>query len=165
MQTSQALLVVMNPKEVWNVSNVSAVIKTWSAYFEISYKNRSARANESMSSECSSSKTRSSADGVNFSSCSTMSIGSWSPLSIERIALKRFWNWQLELEALRSPKLTLKSPRRSSSACSTELCNSERDGHQWRTEFSSFACCRQVANLRCSSLHSGNWKYFEWHWN
>lgn len=57
------------------------------AYLDISYKKRSARANESMSSECSSRSARSSADGVNLSSCSTMSMGSCSFESIERIAL------------------------------------------------------------------------------
>lgn len=57
-------------------------------HLEISYKNRSALANESMSSECSSKSARSSADGVNLSNCSTISIGSCSLESIERIALE-----------------------------------------------------------------------------
>lgn len=71
-------------------------------YLEISYKKRSARANESMSSECSSSSARSSADGVNFNNCSTISMGSCSFESIDRIAL----DWKKECENENSLKVS-----------------------------------------------------------
>lgn len=45
-----------------------------------------------MSSECSSKRALSSADGVNLSNCSTISIGNCSFASIERIALQKIKN-------------------------------------------------------------------------
>lgn len=102
-----------------------------------------------MSSECSSNKTRSSADGVNFRSCSIISIGSWSLLSIDKIALRMKEFCLNSIQAFRNSNLTWKYLRRSSSTCSTELCSFELDARQSPTELLSSSCCQPGVSLQC----------------